>query len=125
MKKNDIVITNIIIGSIKNLTQGENKKIDTEELKPFNYCFLRNELRFKPIIEEQQKIINFLAEEFKELENKEELNFNEYVNNSQKFKDFLEEETEIEFYTIKIDSLEGKEFNLFAAEQLLGILIIE
>ncbi len=115
MKKSEII-------KVANLIQIIEKEVADDQLKPFKYAFLRNKLKFASVIKESAEIVKHLIEK-SELTIDEEIE--KYINNSQEYKSFLEEDTEIEFYTIDVKALEEEDFNLQAANALLGILIIE
>lgn len=104
-------------GKLLNLTE--------EQLKPFKYCFLRNKLKIKNVVEEKNEILKLIEAEFSELENKEDLNYNEYVLNHEKFQEFLQEERDVELYTIKVEVFKNTDFNEKLVYSLVGKLIKE
>lgn len=111
MKKGNII-------TIDNQIEIFKRDYKPEDYKVFNYLFLRNQLKFKSVREEniaiQQELLSLYEGDKPE----------EFLLSKQEFIDFLNEEVEIEFYTMKIDKLEG-EFNLKIAEYLVtsGILV--
>lgn len=94
-----------------------------------SYCFLRNKLKLKKVTDEQEKIIEFLKDEFektilsndfskddlkKKMEDKDyqkdyEKKFGVFIEESDKYKGFLDEDITVDFHKIKVDKLEGVE----------------
>lgn len=115
-------MTNEEILLIANLMQGVIEVSTPEELKPFSYAFIKNRLKFKKVFEERDEHIELIKNQNKELSPKE---LEEHIINNENFQKFLKENSDIELYTIKLDSLEGKEFNLIAVNALIGNILIE
>lgn len=92
-----------------------------EELKPFSYAFIKNKLKFKKVFDERDEHILLIKENNKDVSDKE---LQEIISNDENFQKFLKEDSEIELYTMKLDSLEGKEFNI-AVDALVGTILIE
>lgn len=94
-----------------------------EQLKPFKYCFFRNKLKIKDIILEKNEILKHLQEEYNTLEVKGD--YQQFLFSNEKFIEFLQEEREIDWYTIKIDSLKGEDFDERMVMNLVDILIVQ
>jgi len=95
----------------------------TEEyLKPYKYCFLKNKLKFKSIVEENSEIIKLINSEYEG----EEKDLENFILNDKRYIDFNEEEKDLEWYTIKLEIFEEeKDFDQGLVEFLLGKLITE
>lgn len=98
------------------------KVSNAEELKPFSYAFIKNKMKFKTILETNDEFVKTFSQMYK-TENIEELE--KIASEDEGYNKFLKEENDIELYTIKLDSLEGKEFNLLAVDALVGNIIEE
>lgn len=111
MKKAEIIIIDSVINNIK-------ANYKPEDYKAFSYVFLRNQLKFKSIIEERDVIQKELASDFTEG------NLEKHLNSKKEWIDFLDEEVEINLYTMKLDALEKEEFDLKIAEYLTTVNIL-
>lgn len=120
--KSEIITTNGLIKSIESSIKGE-------ELKPFKYVFLRNTLKFKNILTEQQEIIKQRNEDFEKIEGEHEeqtnKRFNVFLDEDETYQGFLKEETDVDYYTLSLSKLESDvDFNLNVAEILIEIGIL-
>lgn len=117
---------------LDNIIEITKREVPSDKLQAFNYVFLRNQLRFKPVLKEKHEIIKLLSEQYAggDKEKQEEVDslspvFIKYIEDSDEFKNFLKEEVDIEYFTVHIDKLENVDFHLSAVEALLGTIVVE
>jgi hypothetical protein len=126
MKNIEVIgLHNIINNVQENVSKGV---INKEEIEPFNYAFIRNMLKFKPLIKDLNDIVHELTKNLNlESLSAEEQNklVNEFLLNSEEYKSFLEEENNIILYTIPINKLEGTNFNFEVANLFLNTIIVD
>lgn len=115
--------TNEEILLIQHLIEQLIKVSSPEDLKPFSYAFIKNRLRFKPVFETRDEFVKDILKTLPE--DLEEQEKSKIISEDENFKKFLKEDSGVELYTIKLGSLEGKEFNLLAVDALIGTIIEE
>lgn len=94
-----------------------------EEMKPFSYAFIKNRVKFKPVIEQRDEFVKQALEEIKTDDPEKIQEALKALEKTEEFQTFLKDDSGIELYTITLDSLEGKHFNLLAVDSLIDTIV--